>query len=101
MTRVPSDHSPRARGSYLNPLDLEQLDIRVIPYRWLDVSQVYHAPHVRAEPRSRAGISLIPPDKNRMWHRQQADQSTVLQEFQDLALVRQSPVALIRRIKVS
>lgn len=82
---------------YLNSLDLEQLDVRIIPYGWFDVSQIYNAPHVCAKPRGCAGISLIPPDEDRMRHWQQSDKGAMLQELQNLALVCQPPVTINKR----
>lgn len=82
---------------YLNPLDLEQFDVCIVPYGWFDVSQIYNAPHVCAKPCGRAGVSLIPPDEDRMRHWQQPDKGTVLQELQDLALICQPSVKINKR----
>lgn len=105
---------PRSRR--LNPLDLKQPDVRVVPDRRIHVSatrgtnftilnsersaqtgrpgqlpKVDDAPHVGAEPHGGAGVGLVLPDEDGVRHRKQAHQSTVLQELQDLRLVCQTP----------
>lgn len=55
-----------------------------------DSPQVDDAPHVCAEPQSRALIGLVLADEDGMRNRQQTHQSPVLQKLQDLRLVRQT-----------
>lgn len=74
----------------LNSLDLKQLDISFVPNRRILVTQVDDAPHVCAEPQSRALIGLVLADEDGMRNRQQTHQSPVLQKLQDLRLVRQT-----------
>ena len=42
------------------------------------------------EPHSGAGVALILPDEDGVWHGQQPDQRPVLEEAEDLALVSQT-----------
>lgn len=67
----------------LNPLDLKQPDVGVVPDRRIHVSQVDDSPHVCAEPHGGACVGLVLPDEDGMRNRQEADQRTVLQEVQD------------------
>lgn len=75
-----------------DPLNFEQSDVGVVPNRRIHVSQINDAPHVRVEPGCGAGVGLVFPDQDRVRHREQTDQSPVLQELKDLRLVCQALV---------
>ena len=62
----------------LDPLDLEELDVCVVPDRRVSVPQVDDAPHVGPEPHGRSRIGLVLPDKDRMGHRKQPYEGSVL-----------------------
>ena len=71
-------------------LYLEQLHIRVVPDWGVDIAQVDDSPHVGAEPHGSAGIALVLADQNGVWHRKETHKGAVLQESQNLRLVRQT-----------
>lgn len=52
--------------------------------------KINDAPHISLQPHDRAKIRLVLPDQNWMWHWQQSNQRAILQELQDLTLVRQA-----------
>lgn len=58
----------------------------------LILPQVYDAPHVSSKPSRCSAVGLILAYKDRMWDRQQTDERSVLQEFKNFRLVRQTSV---------
>ena len=65
-------------GALLNALDLEELDVGVVPDWGVSVPQVDDAPHVGPEPHGCSRIGLVLPDKDRMGHRKKAYEGSVL-----------------------
>lgn len=63
-----------------HPLDLEQLDVGVVPDGRVRVTEVEDTPHVSPEPEGGSRIRLVLPDEDRMRHRQEAHKRSVLQE---------------------
>ena len=55
-----------------------------------DRPEVDDTPHVRPEPHRRATVGLVLADQDRMRNGQQSDQSSVLEELEDLRLISQT-----------
>lgn len=76
----------------LDPLNLEQSDVGVVPNGRIHVSQINDAPHVSVKPGRGASVGLVFPDQDGVGHREQTHKCPVLQKLKDLGLIGQTLV---------
>ena len=83
---------PHGRATVGLPEIDDAPEVRAEPHGRATVGlpEIDDAPEVRAKPHGRAAVGLVLADQDRVGYWQQTDQRPVLQELEDLTLVRQA-----------